>query len=75
VEKIDYTYPYPEWTEVVIMWDEITHAPYFPIREILTWIDEAPGGRYHFHGYKGTEGFVFRFENPSDATYFRLKWL
>ena len=75
MEKIKYQDPPPAWTEVIIMWDEITYAPYYPIREILAWINETSGGRYHLHGFKGTEGFVFNFENPADATYFKLKWL
>jgi hypothetical protein len=75
MEKIKYQYPYPKWEKVLILWDNITNHPHYPIKEILDWIDDAPGGRYHLHGYKSTEGFEFRFENPKDATYFKLKWL
>ena len=75
MEKIDYLDPHPDWSEVIIMWKEIVDKPFYPIREILSWMDEAPGGRYHLHGYKSTEGFAFRFERPEDATYFKLKWL
>jgi hypothetical protein len=75
MEKLAYQDPPPAWTEVIIMWEDVLNAPHYPIREILNWIDSAPGQRYHLHGHKGTEGFVFRFENPKDATYFRLKWL
>jgi hypothetical protein len=49
--------------------------PHYSIREILEWIDDAPGGRYHLHGHNGDDGFAFRFEQPKDATYFKLKWL
>ena len=73
--KIDYQEPHPEWEEVVITWDEILRPPYYPIREILDWVDYTPGGRYHLHGYQHDHGFAFRFENPADATYFKLKWL
>lgn len=75
MEKIDYKDPPPEWEEIIIMWCDITGGPQYPIKEILDWIDNAPGGRYHLHGYHWTEGFAFRFENPIDATYFRLRWL
>ena len=75
MEKIDYTYPYPEWDEVIILWDYIIQPPKYDIKKILIWLETAPGGRYHLHGYNFTEGFSFRFENPQDATYFRLKWL
>ena len=75
MEKIDYQDPHPNWTEVIIVWEEITDEPFYPIREILKWLDDAPGGRYHLHGHHGTEGFAFRFERPADATYFKLKWL
>jgi hypothetical protein len=75
MEKIDYQDPHPNWTEVIIVWEEIIDEPFYPIRDILKWLDEEPGGRYHLHGYKGIEGFAFRFEHPEDATYFKLKWL
>ena len=75
MEKIDYQDPHPNWTEVIVLWEEILAEPFYPIREILKWIEKAPGGRYHLHGYKSTEGFVFKFENPLDATHFKLKWL
>lgn len=78
MEKVDYQDPHPDWTEVIITWDYIlltTSEEPSIIRRILDWIDDAPGGRYHLHGYNSTEGFAFRFEDPKDATYFRLKWL
>jgi hypothetical protein len=57
------------------LWNDITAGPEYDIREILKWIDSAPGGRYHLHGFKADKGFAFRFEDPRDATYFKLKWL
>lgn len=75
MEKIAYQEPWPDWEEVIILWDNIHKPPSYPIREILNWIESAPGGKYHLHGYKSTEGFAFRFERPEDATFFRLRWL
>jgi hypothetical protein len=75
MEKIEYQYPHPKWDKVLILWDNILDYPHYPIKEILEWVDDAPGGKYHLHGYKFTEGFEFRFENPKDATYFKLKWI
>ena len=74
MEQVSYTEPHPEWPEVIILWREILYDPKYPIKKILDWIDTTPGGRYHLHGYNSTEGFAFRFENPRDATYFKLKW-
>lgn len=68
-------WPPPSWTEIVILWDDITDGCRYPIREILNWLETAEGGRYHLHGFNSTEGFCFRFENPADATHFKLKWL
>ena len=68
-------WPPPEWTEVVVEWSDILDGPKYPIREILEWVETSPGGRYHLHGYKATEGFAFRFENPNDAILFKLRWL
>ena len=74
MEKIE-CWPPPEWTEVVISWEHILNEPKCDIKYILEWMTTAPGGRYHLHGWRKTEGFAFRFENPADATYFKLKWL
>ena len=41
-------------------------------RILFEWVDQQPGGRFHLHGYNGTEGFSFRFEDPKDATWFRM---
>ena len=67
--------PPKDWEEVVILWKNILHEPGYPIREILEWLDAAPGGEFHIHGYESTEGFSFRFRNPADATHFKLRWL
>ena len=76
MEKINYQDPPPDWEEVILLWDDILrNGNDYPIREILDWLPDAPGGRYHIHGYKFDKGFCFRFENPADATYFKLKWL
>jgi hypothetical protein len=41
---------------------------------IISWLETAPGGRYHLHGWRAAEGFAFRFEDPADALYFKLRW-
>ena len=69
------TWPPPEdWTEIVISWqtmlDNSDHAP----NTILKWLDKTPGKCYHLHGWKSTEGFAFRFQNPQDAMLFALRW-
>jgi hypothetical protein len=51
----------------------LDYADYHP-HMITDWLDHAPGGRYHLHGYQATEGFAFRFENPEDAVLFALRW-
>ena len=68
-------WPPPDWHEVVVLWQDIMHPPEYPIRRILDWVEEAPGGDYHLHGYKATEGFAFRFARARDATLFRIMWL
>ena len=73
--QIPYQEPYPNWTEVLVLWTDIIQAPFYPIKDILDWLETAPGGCFHLHGYHSTEGFAFRFEDPRDAFLFRLKWL
>ena len=63
------------WSEVIILWRDVFDGPKYPISEILNWLETAEGGRYHLHGFNSTEGFCFRFENPADATHFKLRWL
>lgn len=67
--------PSNSWEEVIILWEDVFDGPRYPIREILRWIEDAPGGRYHLRGWNSTDGFCFRFEQPEDATHFKLKWL
>ena len=75
MQKIPYQFPPPDWIEVVILWDDILSKKFsHPITGVLDWIENAPGGRYHLHGHCSTEGFALRFEDPEDATYFRLRW-
>jgi len=75
VYKIPYQDPHPDWTEVVILWEDILNGPKYPIRDILNWVEFAPGNRYHLHGHQSVKGFAFRFEDPTDATYFQLRWM
>jgi len=72
----DKSWPPPEWTEVVIPWDEMLVPRTFrkPLN-ILSWVEQQPGGRYHLHGWQSTEGFAFRFERAEDATVFAARWL
>jgi hypothetical protein len=74
VEKVE-CWPPPDWIKVVITWDEVFAGMSYPLKEILDGINKMPGGRYHLHGYKSTEGFEFRFEDPEDAVYFKLRWV
>ena len=74
MEKVDFR-PLPNWTLVTVTWDQIMNHPHYPIREILKWVEDYSGSRYHLQGHNYTDGFEFRFENPQDATYFKLRWL
>ena len=71
MKKIE-CWPPPDWVEVIVTWDDMLTGHY--TRDLLDWIDMVPGGNYHLHGYKSTEGFAFRFEDPKDALCFMLKW-
>jgi hypothetical protein len=42
--------------------------------EVIAWVRETTTGRWHLSGWRSTEGFSFRFEDPRDATKFALKW-
>jgi hypothetical protein len=75
VERVEYQEPHPNWTEVVILWKDVLNGPKYPIRDILNWVEFAPGNRYHLHGHQSVKGFAFRFEDPTDATYFQLRWM
>jgi hypothetical protein len=65
-------WPPPDWTEVVITWNDMLKRK--NVQEIIKWVEEAPGGRFHLHGWKSTEGFAYRFEDPKDAIIFAMKW-
>jgi hypothetical protein len=66
--------PPAEWEEVVITWDIMLSSGRHTPPVIIEWLETAPGGRYHLHGWRSKEGFAFRFEDPKDALYFRLIW-
>ena len=65
-------WPPPDWTEVVITWD--TMLARHNVHAIQNWVDDTEGSRYHLHGWKSTEGFAYRFEDPRDAVKFALVW-
>lgn len=67
-------WPPPDWPEVIITWKTMLDYSDYSPNMIMHWIDNAPGGRYHLHGFQATEGFAFRFERPEDATMFALRW-
>ena len=67
-------WPPPPWPEIVIPWSRMLDEPGLA-PEVLDWVERAPGGYYHLHGYKTTEGFSFRFQRPEDATMFALRWV
>ena len=69
------TWPPPRWRSIKILWADVFDGPRYPIREILDWIDSAPGGDYHLSGLNEIKGFDFRFRDPKDATYFVMMWL
>jgi len=73
MKKID-MWPPPLWSEVVVTWETmLANADKSP-NAIIEWIENQPGGMYHLHGYKSTEGFAFRFQRKRDATLFQLRW-
>lgn len=72
----DQMWPPPEhWFEVIVLWSDVLEGPKYPIKKMLDWLEVAPGGDYHIHGYESTEGFSFRFKDARDAIHFRLRWL
>ena len=74
MKRID-MWPPPYWTEVVVTWETmLANADKHP-NTIIEWIEHQPGGEYHLHGWRSTEGFAFRFRREKDATLFRLRWL
>ena len=64
-------WPPPDWPEVVLNWEWILQSDN-RIGEIMNWLETSPGGRYHLHGKGEERDFAFRFENPADATWFRM---
>ena len=69
------TWPPPEdWTEIVVSWQTMLDNSDYAPNAILKWLDKTSGKCYHLHGWKSTEGFAFRFENPHDAMLFALRW-
>jgi hypothetical protein len=66
--------PPGEWEEVVITWDIMLASGRHTPPVIIEWLATAPGGRYHLHGWRAAQGFAFRFEDPVDALYFKLRW-
>jgi hypothetical protein len=68
-------WPPPNWPEVVVLWSTMLHSKSHQPNDIVKWVDSQPGGHYHLHGYKATEGFAFRFERNEDAMLFALRWL
>jgi len=68
----DRLWPPPPWTEVIVPWDWLMESESRSINDIIDWVNQAPGGRYHLHGWKSTRGFAFRFEEPIDAFFFQL---
>jgi len=68
-------WPPPAWTEIVITWDTMLHSETHNVHKIQNWVDQMPSkSRYHLHGWKSTEGFAYRFEDPKDAIIFAMKW-
>jgi hypothetical protein len=66
-------WPPPDWTECIVTWDWIMSDAGCHPQDIYNWCEEH-SGRYHVHGWRSTEGFAFRFENPHDAIMFKLTW-
>jgi hypothetical protein len=68
-------WPPPDWTEVIITWDTMLTSDAHDVHEIQDWVKTMPSdGRYHLHGWRSTEGFAYRFEDPKDAIIFAMRW-
>ena len=65
-------WPPPDWEEVIVTWDWIMSSHQHDINAMVNLLDKHPGGRYHLHGKGERHDFAFRFEDPRDATWFRL---
>jgi hypothetical protein len=66
-------WPPPDWTECVVTWDWIMSDAGCHPHDMYNWCEQH-ASRYHVHGWRSTEGFAFRFENPHDAIMFKLTW-
>jgi len=66
-------WPPPDWFECVVPWSWILEDANLQVQDIYNWCEQHTS-RYHVHGWKSTEGFAFRFENPHDAIMFKLTW-
>jgi hypothetical protein len=68
-------WPPPDWTECVVSWDYILQNRKPDPQALYDWCKNHNSlGRYHVHGWRSTEGFAFRFEDPYDAIIFKLTW-
>lgn len=65
-------WPPPDWEEVVVTWTWIMNWHKHDINALINQLDLQPGGRYHLHGKGEKKDFAFRFEDPRDATWFRM---
>lgn len=65
-------WPPPDWEEVVVTWAWIMQSHRHNINELFNKVNKQPGGCYHLHGKGEQHDFAFRFEDPRDATWFRL---
>ena len=65
-------WPAPDWAEVIVSWTWIMASPRHDINKLIQWVENSPGGNYHIHGINENFDFAFRFENPADATWFRM---
>jgi hypothetical protein len=68
-------WPPPDWPEVVVTWTTMLNTSNYSPNNIIVWNEHNIKRRWHLHGYKGAEGFAFRFEDARDATAFGLRWL
>ena len=68
-------WPPPDWTECVVTWDYLLQKETPHPHELYEWCNSyVSDSRYHVHGWQKTSGFAFRFEDPRDATVFKLTW-
>ena len=65
-------WPPPDWEEVVVTWEWLFEAPRRDIKALYNMILAQEGGNFYLYGKGNRHDFAFRFENPSDATWFRL---